>query len=155
MQEHTETEREYSNSKIAMASASPSLSFATYRVRNIPSSFEKTDLTAIIPLHDESEWIVRSSLSPDIYTAQPSTQVGTLTFNTTPRAMKDLKSSKNESRTIHIPHNNGRDAGATLLQDRVALTVDSHFTGFTPLNSCAENDESTIEYVISAQTNDD
>ena len=137
-----------------MASASPSLSFATYRLRNIPSSFEKTDFTGIIPLHDESEWIVRSSLSPDIYTAQASTQVGTLTFNTTPRAMKDLKSSKNENRTIYIPYNNGRDAGAKLSQDEVALTVDSHFTGFTPLNECAKNDESTIEYVISVRTND-
>ena len=137
-----------------MASASPSLSFATYRLRNIPSSFDKTDFTGIIPLHDESEWIVRSSLSPDIYTTQASTQVGTLTFNTTPRAMKDLKSSKNESRTINIPHNNGRDAGVKLSQDKVAVTVDSHFTGFTPLNRCAKDNESTVEYVVSVQTND-
>ena len=135
-----------------MASASPSLSFATYRLRNIPSSFTKTDFTDLIPLHNESEWVFGSSFSPDIYTPQASTQVGTLTFNTTPQAMKDLKLSENESRTIHIPPNNGRDTGAKSSQDEV--TVDSHFTGFTPLNRCDENDESTIEYVASIQTND-
>lgn len=137
-----------------MASASPSLLFATYRLRDVPSSFEETDLTGVIPLHGESEWIVWSSLCPDIYPAQASSQVGTLTFNTTPHAMRDLKPSKNESRTIHHPHETGQNAGTKTSQEGVAITVDSHFTGFTPLNRCAEGNESTVEYVTSVQSND-
>ena len=137
---------------MASAAASPPLLFATYRLRNIPCNFRRSDLERVIPTHDESEKIVGSSISPDVYNTQDSAQVGTLTFKTIPQATKDLKLGENGSAAVPIARNGPRDAGATSSQENVAVAVDSHFTGFTPLNSCAVDEGSIVEYLVSVES---
>ena len=55
-------------------------------------------------------------------------------------------------RTISIPPVGPRDAGATMFnRGNVAVAVDAHFTGFTPLNGYAVEEEeeegSIVEYL--------
>ena len=134
---------------MASAPASPPLPFATYRLRNIPPTFSKADLENVIPTDDESEKIIGSSLSPDVYNTSISAQVGTLTFKTIPQALKGLERSESGSTKIAITQSGGpQDASGTSSQENVAVAVDSHFTGFTPLNGCAVEEGAMVEYLV-------
>ena len=138
---------------MASPSASPSLPYATYRFRNIPSSFGEADFKSVVSLHGGREVIVGFSISSDIYATHASEQVGTLTFNTVPQVIKDLNLSEDGSATVPIPRDRAGHAHVASSQDQAALVVDSHFSGFTPLNTCAGADESMIEYVKSPDSN--
>lgn len=130
--------------------ASPELSFCTYRFSNIPPDFDDTALRAMIPLENE-ERIVFSSLSPDYDASRPSSQTGTITWNTTPNKL--LRMALDDSTTMTITAGLGLlgdDAGALTARGNQG-TIDSHFTGLTPLNSGLVKNGLAVEYVRLAE----
>ena len=124
--------------------ASPELPFCTYRFCSIPPDFDDAALRAMIPL-EKGERVVFSSLSPDYDASRPSSQTGTITWNTTPNCL--LRMALEYSTTMNIRAGFdllGDDTGA-LAARGIEGTIDSHFTGLTPLNSGLVKHELAVE----------
>src|SRR4051794_31806249 len=99
----------------------------TYRVQGIPAKLTKEDcrilLSSILEDGENLEPIVQS-LGPDPYSSQCNAfQVATATFGQVPKCFQD-----------------GRDEWTLPITADFSITVDSHFSGFTPLNSINESD---------------
>ena len=131
--------------KIPFEMASPELPFCTYRICNIPPDFDDAALRAIIPL-EKDERIMISSISPDYDASRFSSQTGTITWSTTPRQLQGLVSDESTTTSITAEFGLLGDDGALTVRGN-EVTVDSHFTGLTPLNPGPENNELAVEYV--------
>lgn len=127
--------------------ASPALPYATYRLRSIPSHFDKKAFEDIVPLTAEVEAIVQSSLSPDCYSTSTLDQVGTITFSTIPRYIAQLDLEENKSRKIPALNRSFDECTATLTGAKTEVSIDSHFYGFTPLNKSPNGEASSVKYV--------
>ena len=114
----------------------------TYRVKGIPATFTKEDsrifLGSILEeLNEDSELTVHS-LGADPYSSERNTfQIATVTFQQVPRCMQDGKDQWTLSTT------NSRVPNDTTVVS--SITVDSHFSGFTPLNPVKDGSDHEIE----------
>jgi hypothetical protein len=117
----------------------------TYRVKGIPATFTKEDsrsfLTSILEELNESSELTVHSLGADPYSSERNTfQIATVTFQQVPRCLQDGKDQWT------LPTTNSRVPNDTTVVS--SITVDSHFSGFTPLNSVKHGSGHEIEYVF-------
>lgn len=111
----------------------------TYRVKGIPATLTKEDsrifLTSILQELNENSELTVHSLGADPYSSERNTfQIATVTFQQVPRCLQDGKDQWT------LPTTNPNDT--TVVS---SITVDSHFSGFTPLNSVKDGSGHEIE----------
>jgi hypothetical protein len=111
----------------------------TYRVQGIPATFTKEDCRILLcsTLQEESEdpEPIIHSLGGDPYS--PEFQIATVTFKKIPKRFQDSK----DEWTLPITR-------SRVYSDKTmipSITVDSHFSGFTPLNSVRDISGPMIE----------
>jgi hypothetical protein len=117
----------------------------TYRVKGIPATFTKEDsrifLTSILEELNENSELTVHSLGADPYSSERNIfQIATVTFQQVPRCLQDGKDQWT------LPTTNSRVPNDTTVVS--SITVDSHFSGFTPLNSVKHGSGHEIEYVL-------
>ena len=123
--------------------ASPELPYCTHRFCKVPSDVDDAALRAVIPL-EEDESVLYSSLSSFNDASQPSSQIGTITWNKTPSCIARM------GLIDYVPQNiaagldqPGGDTGLFAAEG----TIDSDFTGLTPLNPGSIKDGLAVEYM--------
>ncbi|KAL8730475.1 MAG: hypothetical protein Q9166_004039 [cf. Caloplaca sp. 2 TL-2023] len=122
--------------------ASPELPFGTWRLRDVPASFDMEKFRNIIPL-SESERVLYSSLAPDRYN-NASTKVGTIIWNCVPKYLQQPASPDILRVRLDVHPVSGDDIVTGPEQD--IAQADSKFIGLTPLNVETEHVDSV--YVI-------
>ena len=110
----------------------------TYRVKGIPATFTKEHsrifLSSILEELNENSELAVHSLGADPYSSERDTfQIATVTFQQVPRYLQHGKDEWT------LPTTNSRVPNDT------SITVDSHFSGFTPLNSVKDGSGHEIE----------
>lgn len=125
--------------------ASPELPFCTYRFCNIPPDFDDAALRAIVLL-EGNEKVVVTSLSPDFDASRPS-QIGTITWSTTPSRLRRMDLEGSATLNVIAELDSLTDQTGMLTTGRDQVTIDSHFTGLTPLSPNPTRNELAVEYV--------
>lgn len=120
--------------------ASPKLDFCTYRVRGLSPDLDEATLRCIVSL-GVGEEILYTSLAPDPYGPKRSARTGTITWNKVPDRLKGL--SRNDSDTTKFSESAAED---------VAITIDSHFRGLTPLNAGSIGDDGAVMYAYDTKS---
>jgi hypothetical protein len=121
----------------------PRESYRTYRVKGIPATYTKQTTEQLLQLAlglvDESSRLKVHSLAFDPYEPRATaSKVATVTFRGVPR---ELTHDKNQwtftIRDIHVEDSQK--------PRNVQITIDSHFEGFTPLNTLHSGEAHKIE----------
>jgi hypothetical protein len=111
----------------------------TYRVQGIPATFTKEDsrtlLCSILQGDNENPEPIVHSLGADPYS--PEFQIATVTFKKIPKRLQDGRDEWTLSITRSKVYGD-----KTIIS---SITVDSHFSGFTPLNSARDVLDHKIE----------
>lgn len=126
--------------------ASPELPYCTHRFCKIPPNVDDAALRAVIPL-EKDESVLHSSLSSIDDASQPSSQIGTITWNKTPSCIARMGLidfvAKNIAAELDLQ---GCDTGLFAAEGS-EVTIDSDFTGLTPLNPGPVKDGLAVEYM--------
>jgi hypothetical protein len=115
----------------------------TYRVQGIPATYTKEDSRKVLNLVFESSSDkprpTVHSLAPDPSSSAGGDgfQIATVTFEQTPKLFQDGKAQW-PIPTSRITHSGIRSTIAP-------ITIDSHFVGFTPLNTTPSDSAPGIE----------
>lgn len=126
--------------------ASPELPYCTYRFRKVPAHYDATAFQAIIPL-EKDESVIFSSLSSDNGVPEGNFQIGTVTWNTVPRYLRDLVADDLPAFRLSTHPDTPDDPTTYTAAQGNEIEIDSHFRGFTPLNADPEKGEQTIDIV--------
>lgn len=114
----------------------------TYRANGIPATFTKVDsrifLSSILEELNENPELTVHSLGADPYSSERNPfQIATVTFQQVPRCLQDGKDQWT------LPTTNARVPNDTTVLS--SILIDSHFLGFTPLNSVNHGSDHEIE----------
>jgi hypothetical protein len=114
----------------------------TFRVKGIPATFTNEDsrifLNSILEELNENSELTVHSLGADPYSSERNIfQIATVTFQPVPRCLQDDRDQWT------LPTTNSRVPGDTTVAS--SITVDRHFSGFTPLNSVKDGSDHEIE----------
>ena len=125
--------------------ASPELPFFTCRFSNVPMNLDDVNFRALVPLKCH-ETVLSSSLIPDYDESRPASQIGTITWSTTPSQLRDLGPEETRAWTVSAKTLGLKDADTgLLLTGDVEVKIDTHFIGLTPLSSGPLNHEQAVE----------
>ena len=112
--------------------------YKTYRVQGMPATLSRKEckkfLNSILKEDNENLDLTVHSLGTDPYSSEcNATQVATITFKQVPKCLQE---NINEW-TLPIPSSDENEAHP--------ITIDSHFLGFTPLNSIKDSADHKME----------